>query len=55
MQSQKSPSISYVKSMMASFIRGEADLDADWDRYLAELDNIGLQQYLSVYQEALNR
>lgn len=51
----KSDLETYVKSMMASFIRGEADLDADWDKYLAELDNIGLQQYLSVYQEALNR
>ena len=44
----------YYKSMMAKFVRGEADLDADWDSYLAELDNIGLQEYLAIYQETLD-
>jgi putative aldouronate transport system substrate-binding protein len=45
----------YYKSMMAKFVRGEADLDADWDSYLAELDKMGLQDYLAVYQEALDK
>lgn len=45
----------YWESMMAKFIRGEADLDADWDSYLAELDNIGLSRYIEIYQEAIDR
>ena len=45
----------YWRSMMAKFIRGEADLDADWDSYLAELKNIGLDEYLAIYQEAYDK
>lgn len=44
----------YRKEMMAKFVRGDADLDADWDSYLAELDNIGLQQYLAIFQDILD-
>jgi putative aldouronate transport system substrate-binding protein len=41
--------------MMAKFIRGEADLDNDWDDYLGELEAIGLEEYLKIYQEAYDR
>jgi len=45
----------YYQEMMAKFIRGEADLDRDWDVYLKELDNIGLKRYLEILQEAYDR
>ncbi|MEA4890699.1 MAG: extracellular solute-binding protein [Clostridiaceae bacterium] len=44
--------ITYYKEMEAKFVRGEADLDKDWDAYLAELKNIGLDRYLEIYQTA---
>jgi len=45
----------YWQSMMAKFVTGEADIDAEWDSYLAELDKIGLARYTEIYTEALNR
>lgn len=46
---------SYVKQSMAEFITGAKDLDRDWDTYLAELDNMGLEQLLSRAQGAYER
>jgi putative aldouronate transport system substrate-binding protein len=40
----------YVQQMLAQFVRGEADLDAGWDSYLATLEGMGLAPYLEVYQ-----
>ena len=45
----------YWHSMMAKFVTGEADIDAEWDSYLAELDKIGLARYTEIYAEALAR
>ena len=45
----------YVNESMASFVAGSRDIDADWDNYLAEIDNIGLSQYLEVVQTAYDR
>ena len=42
----------YVNQMFAQFVRGEADVDAEWDQYLATLEGMGLAAYLQVYQEA---
>ena len=44
--------ITYYKEMQAKFVRGEANLDTDWDAYIAELNNIGLERYLEIYQTA---
>ena len=44
--------VTYYKEMEAKFVRGEANLDTDWDAYLAELKNIGLDRYLEIYQTA---
>ena len=45
----------YYQEMMAKFIRGEASLDNDWDSYINELNNIGLERYLEIYQQAYER
>ncbi len=42
----------YVNQMFARFVRGEGDVDAEWDQYLATLEGMGLADYLRVYQEA---
>lgn len=46
---------SYVKQSMAEFITGAKDLERDWDSYLSELDNMGLEQLLSRAQSAYER
>ena len=42
----------YQKESMVAFITGDMSLDSDWDSYVATLDSIGLEDYLSLYQEA---
>ena len=42
----------YVKEKMALWITGAADVEAEWEDYLAELDKIGLTRYLELTQEA---
>ncbi|WP_282939113.1 extracellular solute-binding protein [Paenibacillus sp. RC67] len=39
-----------VQQFMLKFITGNLDIDKDWDKYLKELDNAGLQQYLQILQ-----
>ena len=42
----------YVTEMIARFTVGDADIEAEWNDYLAELDNIGLSRYIELMQEA---
>ena len=44
----------YVSSSMAEFITGNRPL-SDWDNYLEELDNMGLQQVIEKAQAAYDR
>lgn len=46
---------SYSKNQLAKWIAGESDVNADWDSYLQELENIGLSHYLEVKQQIYNR
>jgi len=52
---QKSTLLEYVEEMTASFLTGRKDINAEWDSYIKELDDIGLQEVLEVYQEAYSR
>ena len=40
---------------MVQFITGALDLDSDWDSYLRELQNDGLEDVLTVMQAAYDR
>ncbi|SHH57274.1 ABC transporter substrate-binding protein [Clostridium grantii] len=42
----------YVTEMMVKFISGTEDIDAGWDKYIAEFDNMNIKQYLEIYQKA---
>jgi len=42
----------YTNEMMARFIIGDADLNAQWNEYLSTLKSMGLDRYLVIYQEA---
>lgn len=44
---------SYIRERNAAFITGASDIDATWESYLKELENIGLPRLLEIYQEAL--
>ena len=39
----------------AAVLTGEKDIEKEWDTYLAMLDEMGLQDVIDVYQEALDR
>ncbi|MFI3325810.1 MAG: hypothetical protein R3Y35_06515 [Clostridia bacterium] len=43
--------ITYVEEMTTAFITGTISLD-EWDSYIAELDNKGLQELKAIYQDA---
>lgn len=45
----------YVKESAVRFIMGDLNLDADWNKYVESLNNIGLGQYLETYQKAYDR
>ncbi|MGI5900035.1 MAG: hypothetical protein ACOX8S_08980 [Christensenellales bacterium] len=46
---------SYVSESMSKFVTGSMSLENDWDAYLNELEKIGLETYLNLYQEAYDR
>ena len=45
----------FVKEHIALFATGNLDPDADWDSYLATLDQIGIDRYLELVQSAYDR
>ena len=45
----------YYKECVVKFMTGAMDLDADWDGYLNELENIGLSRAIEIYQTAYDR
>ncbi len=45
----------YRNEMTANFLAGNVDIDAEWDNYVAELENIGLSELLEVVQAAYDR
>ena len=47
--------IEYVNEMVARFVTGDVDIDDGWEAYLRELDNIGLERYIEIYQTSYDR
>lgn len=46
---------SYRDEMTANFLAGTMDIDAEWDNYVSELNNIGLQDFVDVIQTVYDR
>jgi putative aldouronate transport system substrate-binding protein len=42
----------YVNQMMRKWINGTADVTSDWDEYVSQVNALGLEDYISLYQEA---
>ena len=45
----------YITESTAKFITGELDVEADWDNFVKDLEKMGLQDVIDVYQAAYNR
>lgn len=45
----------YVDEMQAKFITGVADIESEWDAYVAECEKMGLSEVLEVYQASYDR
>lgn len=45
----------YVDQKTAAWISGQADVNAEWDAYCAQLDKLGLQEYIKIRQEAIGQ
>jgi putative aldouronate transport system substrate-binding protein len=45
----------YVEESISKFVTGTWDIDADWDSYINELNTIGLEHFVELYQEAYTR
>lgn len=45
----------YVKQKRAEWITGSADVNKEWDAYKAQLDKLGLQKFVEVYTNAINK
>jgi putative aldouronate transport system substrate-binding protein len=43
---------SYVVQSMARFITGDLSVSGGWDGYIADLNRMGIQEYMSIYQAA---
>ncbi len=46
---------SYAEEMRQKFIMGTADIEADWDSYIATLESLGLQRGVEIQQAAYTR
>jgi putative aldouronate transport system substrate-binding protein len=49
---QAQPITDAMKSAIVAFITGQKDIDKDWAAYLADLDKLGLKDYIAAYQKA---
>lgn len=45
----------YVKEMFTAFVTGDKDIEKEWDSYIKQLNDMGLERYLQIYQEAYDR
>ena len=41
----------YVNQATVQFITGDLDVETDWDGYLSQLKDMGVENYLAIYQK----
>jgi putative aldouronate transport system substrate-binding protein len=42
----------YVNESISKFVTGAMDIEQDWDKYLSELNKMGLERFITLHQEA---
>jgi len=47
--------IPFANRMLARWIAGEGDVDAEWEQYLSDLNDYGLQRWLEIRQQVYER
>ncbi|NLZ88085.1 MAG: hypothetical protein GX916_01140, partial [Clostridiales bacterium] len=45
--------VNYVNTKMAQWITGEADVNAEWEGYLEQLNKLGLEEMTAIRNRAL--
>ena len=45
----------YVDEMRLKFLTGDANLETDWDEFVAHLKTMGMDRYMEIYGAAYNR
>jgi len=45
----------YLQQAFANFVNGTWSIENDWDQHIQQLNNIGLERYLEIYQAAYDR
>lgn len=45
----------YVAEMTAKFLTGQADIDGEWDSYIAQLETLGIETLVNDYQAGYDR
>jgi len=45
----------YIEESKVRFITGDMNIDSDWDKYVENLNNIGLKKYYEIFQKAYDR
>ena len=45
----------YTKENEVAFVIGTRDLDAEWETYCQELEDLGLKEYTEIMQEVYNQ
>lgn len=41
----------YVNQAFVQFVTGELDIEKDWDTYISNLESMGVQDYIQLYQK----
>ena len=44
-----------ITEQRTKFITGEADVEAEWDNYIATLKSLGMEEMISIQQAAVDR
>jgi putative aldouronate transport system substrate-binding protein len=47
--------VDYVDQSFAGFVTGRLDLNRDWDKYLSDLNRMGLDEWLKLIQTGYDR
>lgn len=45
----------YMSEVIIKFMIGDMDIDAEWDRYIATMESLGVNDMIAIYQDAYER
>ena len=51
----RTPLLDTFEKWNNDFITGKKDIDTDWDTYVAEMNNAGIEKYLTLYNEHVRK